>query len=154
MHQKVSSGWDFQGFHGYCISVCQVLRCWSVPLGPIPLVYQMFLCQQVWGFEYGRISSGTVFGYLSAYDFKSLSSDLLSISWGCIIIIYPPPPHPSHLYFEKNIGDSMITSLYSFHLSIHDTISSYTVASILTKFAACLSHLLGSCSIMLISDPG
>ena len=66
----------------------------------------------------------------------------------------PPPPTHTHitLYFEKNIGDSVITSL-SFHLSVHDAISSVTVSLIFTKFVACLSHLLGSCSVMLISGP-
>ena len=82
----------------------------------------------------------------SACDFKPLSSDLLTISMAESLL-------PSPLYFEKNIGDSMISSLYPFILSVHDAFSSYTVASILTKFAACLSHLLGSCSIMLISGP-
>ena len=38
-HQKFFLGPVFQGFHGYCISVCQVLRCWNVPSGPVPLVY-------------------------------------------------------------------------------------------------------------------
>ena len=37
-HQKFFLGPVFQGFHGYCISVCQVLRCWNVPSGPVPLV--------------------------------------------------------------------------------------------------------------------
>ena len=85
----------------------------------------MFKYQWVWQFEYGRISSGIVFGYLSACDFKPLSSDWLTISWGCIIITpcTPPPPPtqppPLPISWKRTLG-----ILWS-PLSIHSSVCSW-----------------------------
>ena len=94
-----------------------MLRCWSVPPGPVPLVYQMFRYQQVWRFEYWRISWGTIFWLAFSLWFQILDIWLNLSDHGTLLQL-------TLNVYEKNSGDIMITSVCPFlYLSINGIFS-------------------------------
>ena len=91
----------------------------------------------------------------NALSMGGLTTNLCHLTYlphhGAVLLLLPTPT-PIPIFWKEHWGYYDHLSL-SIHLSVHNAIFFYTVALILTKFAACLSHLLGFCSIMLMSGP-